>query len=281
MQYWFRWDAAALLRSLPPFEALAQSGISTRGSLNRVAGTAAHPIELGVVSAMLLPLAVVIAWLEHERSRLSRYLPILLMGLAIPFAISRAGVLALAVCTVVLLILLPNRERLRLLAMLPVGLVIVFMVAPGILRTFTVFFGLGTADPSITGRTRDFDTVADMITASLWLGYGPGGYPLNEWLDNQYFVTVLDLGLIGLAGLLLYLVVPILAAMNALRNSPAIETRMIACSLIGALAAAVVCFGTFDAFAFPMMGWVLALLVGFCGAIASIGRAEATARQVD
>jgi hypothetical protein len=64
LQYWTSLDIAPYLRELPGFSLnFDNPGIIDRAALNRVSGTAIHPIELGVVAGMLLPLSI---YLRHR-----------------------------------------------------------------------------------------------------------------------------------------------------------------------------------------------------------------------
>ena len=69
LQFWISLDIAPYLRELPGFSLnFDNPGIVDRAALNRVAGTAIHPIELGVVAGMLLPLAIYLAIYDTDRS---------------------------------------------------------------------------------------------------------------------------------------------------------------------------------------------------------------------
>ena len=99
LQFWVSLDIAPYLRELPGILAqLRQPGIIDRAALNRVAGTAIHPIELGVVAGMLLPLAIYLAIYDTDRSARSRWAPVALIGardpdLGVPIGdpVGRAG----------------------------------------------------------------------------------------------------------------------------------------------------------------------------------------------
>lgn len=266
VQYWFSYDLANWFRTIPIFESVVTTGISDRGALNRVAGTMVHPIELGVVAAMVLPIAIYVAWFDTSASNLRRWVPVALIFLAVPTSISRAGILSLAVSTGVFVLLVSARRRMAILAALPVGLMAIFLLAPGLLRTLATYIGLGTADPSITGRLRDVDVVTRLFEASPLFGHGPGGYPLNEWLDNQYFAAALDLGLVGLSALIAYTFVPAALAWDSAKRSATDESRTLSAALAGALFASAIGFAAFDALSFPSVAALQALLVGMSGA---------------
>ena len=81
LQFWMSMDIAPYLRELPGFSLnFDNAGILDRGALNRVAGTAIDPIELGVVAGMLLPLAIYLAMYDSERSLRSRWAPVALIA---------------------------------------------------------------------------------------------------------------------------------------------------------------------------------------------------------
>ena len=68
LQYWGGNDVTPTLRSLPGFGVtIDNAAITSREAVARVAGTAIHPIELGVVAGMLLPLALFLALSDGDR----------------------------------------------------------------------------------------------------------------------------------------------------------------------------------------------------------------------
>ena len=125
-----------------------------RGGLLRIAATTLHPIEFGVVLAALLPLAVVNALAGLHKPRWRRWSPPLLIGAAIPLAISRAAVIGLAVGMVWLIGALTSSARLRLGAAAIAAATLSILSWPRLLDTLgKAFWGIGS-DPSITARTR-------------------------------------------------------------------------------------------------------------------------------
>ena len=271
LQYWFHLDLSSYLRSLPGFSLDADAvAITTRASLARVAGTAIHPIELGVVAGMLLPLALYLALYDRERSPLRRWLPALGIFVAIPASVSRSGVIAVAIASAFFLVMLPPIRRVVGLLFAPLVLAMVFMAAPGIIGTLTSFFAAGTSDRSVSTRVDDLSLVERFVShAPLW-GRGGGAYlPRNalEILDNQYYKTAIELGLVGLAVVILYFGMPIIIAVAVHRRSSDPDLRTLCGALAGAAAAAVVCSGTFDSFSFPMFTGVSALVIGLIGAV--------------
>jgi hypothetical protein len=270
LQFFLRLDVVPYLRELPGFSLnFDNPAIFNRDDLNRVAGTAIHPIELGVVSAMLLPLAIHLAYFDTERSARRRWAPVILIGLAIPASISRSAILTIAVAFIVFIVAMPARRRLAALAGVPIALGAVFMSAHGLIGTFTSFFEAGTADQSIATRVSDYPMVERLVHQAPWFGHGPGTYqPDNmiDVLDNQYLKSAIEFGLFGVVALLLYVLVPTIAALIARRHTPDPELRLLCAALAGSTLASGLASATFDSWSFPMFASVQALIIGLIGA---------------
>ncbi|MGY1831480.1 O-antigen ligase family protein [Geodermatophilus sp. SYSU D01180] len=272
-------DLSGLIRSsLPGFTVDGSLSVwQARGALQRVFGTAMHPIELGVVAGMMLPLAIVLAVHDRPRSGLARWLPVLLIGLAIPASVSRSAVLAALVSSVVLVLGLPARARVTALVLLPASAFAIGIARPGYLRTLAEFIGAGSADTSVSSRLDDYPRVARLVAEHPWFGSGGGTYlpaDLLAVLDNQFLKSAIELGLIGITGLLVYLVVPVLTALGARLRSEDPVLRALAGALAGAALAGAVCAATFDAFSFNMFVGLQALVTGCAGACWVLSRRE-------
>lgn len=266
LQFWTNFDLTPTLRSLPGFSLNASNvAITTRDSVLRVAGTAIHPIELGVVAGMILPLAIWLACYDVDRRPLWRWLPVLCIGVAIPVSVSRSGVIAVAVATVIFIVLLPPVPRLVSLALVPVSLLVVYTVVPTVVNTLGSYFAAGSSDRSVATRLDDFPLVERLVGHHPLFGQGGGSYiaaDAYQILDNEYFKTAVELGIFGLCALFAFYLAPMIAALSARRRSQDLEVRMLCAALAGASAAAVVCSATFDALSFPMFVGTEALVVG-------------------
>lgn len=242
--------------------------IVTRGSLNRVFGTAIDPIELGVSAGMLLALAVYLMMHDTGRARWKRVVPVVCIALSVASSVSRSSVIAVAASLGVLVVLLPPARRLKGLAIVPVALGVVFVLVPGLIGTLVSFFLAGKSDPSVAHRTNNYPYVEQLIRQAPWLGQGGGTYiPIElHVLDNQYLTTAIELGLLGLAALVFYLAWPAVIALAARRRTADPELRDLCAALAGADLAAVLCAATFDGFSFPMFFNLQALIAGLAGA---------------
>lgn len=271
LQFWVGFDVNPLLRKLlVGFSYNASfTGFQSRDALVRVSGTAGHPIELGVVSGMVLPLAIWLAMYDANRRPLVRWGPLALIGMAIPLSVSRSAILALALSMGVFVLLLPARQRVWILGALPLGLVAVFATTPGYLRTITKQFGMGTSDPSITNRLNNYPRVLASLRGAPWFGRGGGTdiqVDLTKVLDNQYLHSVIELGGVGVAALVLYFLVPVVAALVVRTNSTEPHFRALCAALAGATLAAAASSYTFDSFSFAQFAALDAVAVGLVGA---------------
>jgi hypothetical protein len=271
VQFFLNVDPTEYLRLLPGFTAADNySGIISRGAISRVSGTALHPIELGSVSGILLPLAVHLAVHDVTRAWWRRWLPVALIGAAVPASVSRSAIVAIVIALGVYIVLLPAAHRLTALAAVPVGVLAVFMTARGFFSTLTGFILMGTSDPSISTRTDDYELVAELVGAAPWFGHGGGTYIPDNFLDitdNQYLKTAIELGATGVVTLLLLQVVPLVMALAVRRRSDDEVVRSLCSAFAGATAAIAVGSLTFDSFSFPMYVGVQALLLGLVGAL--------------
>ncbi len=283
LQFWLSLDVTWILRLLPGFEVnFENSGIISRGALNRVAGTAIHPIELGVVAAMVLPLAVYLAMHDLERSAHRRWFMVALVGLSVPASVSRSAILTTAIAFAVFVLLMPAIHRVVALAFVPVVVMGVFLTTPGLITTLTSFFLAGTADASIATRVDDYPFVEDRVRLFPWLGQGGGTFfpaDVYEILDNQYLKTAIELGLVGLAALIVYLLAPVVAAAVARRRSHDPALRMLSAAVMGSALAAVVGSVTFDSWSFPMFLGVQSLVAGLAAACWRMASRESDARR--
>jgi O-antigen ligase len=274
LQFWLSLDLAQYLK-LPGFTiptADSVSALSTRNGLNRVLGTAVHPIELGVVAAILLPLAVWLAMYDTEREPWKRWVPVALIAIAIPASVSRSAIIAVALSMGMLIVLMPVRQRLLALALVPVSVAAVFVSSHGLIRTMLSYFGMGTGDSSVAHRVNNWSYVEQLVRHAPWFGQGGGTYiPTTTTstlhvLDDQYLHTAIELGLLGVVALAALFLVPMFAALGARRRSGDEELRLLCAALAGGALAATVCSATFDSLSFPMFYNVYALVIGLIGA---------------
>ncbi len=270
LQFWLHWDLRPTLRLLLVgfTSSDAYTGFQDRAALVRVSGTANHPIEFGVVAAMLLPLAIWLAFNDRSRSATRRWGPVALIAMCIPMSVSRSAILAVVVSLGVFVVCLPVVARAWVLAATPLGIVAVFATTPGYMTTILNSFLAGKSDSSITNRLDNYPRVVAFVQGAPWFGRGGGTYlapDATKILDNQYLKSAIETGLFGVFALVMFFLVPPLAALVARYRSREPNFRSLCAALAGACLAAAVGSYTFDAFSFPQFASVDAIMIGLCG----------------
>ena len=270
VQFVFRYDLAAAIRIPGLVSNQEQTSINTRGSggYARVRGLARHPIEFGVVMAMLLPVSVHLA--EYSlRPGWKRWIAPSLIAAAIPLSISRSGVLAVAVGMAVYAAGWTWRQRANALAFALAFLLAFQAVTPGLLGTLRSLFVNISNDNTVTGRTEDFAATAPFIQERPWLGRGAGTFVVERYrlLDNEYLGTLLERGWLGVGSLVLLFVVAGLTSHWLVRNSDDPATKSVSRALGANVAVALVVLATFDALSFPIYSGLLFVMIGCLGTL--------------
>jgi hypothetical protein len=159
--------------------------------------------------------------------------------------------------------------------MLPVGLVAVHFAFPSLLGTILALFQWTGAEKA---RTDDYPVVEMLFRERPLLGLGFGTYipSLYRTLDNQYLLTLVDSGLIGLGTYIFLHAAAIRTAQRMRRAAGSADDRLTCQCLIGASVASLVSSITFDSLSFPMFAGLLFLGLGLCGGFSTILQTETT-----
>jgi O-antigen ligase len=239
------------------------TSVLSREGLNRAAGTATHPIEFGVVITMILPIALHYALRDQDRPPWRRWAPVLLILLAIPASVSRTSILCAMVVTAFLLPTWEKRWR-RLSYLALAGLTgAVFVAVPGMLGTLLQMFTGISNDPSARSRTDSYAVSWEFISGSPFFGRGLATFlPSYRILDNQYLMSVIEIGFFGLFALLGLLGTGIIVGLLVRKRSEDPSTRSLALSLSASLAAGSVSFAFFDALSFSMISGMMFFVLG-------------------
>ncbi len=246
--------------------------VGARGAtdLARVAGTASHYIEFGVVLALLLPIALHYAFFSPPgRTKFWRWLMVALVGFSIPLSISRSATLTVAVTFLFLAAIWPWRHRYNAFVVSIAAIAVFRVINPGVLGTIRSLFTNADNDPSVQDRIARTDYVMQLWSVRPWFGRGAGMVTPEQYilLDNQWFGTLLAGGVVGVVVLLLYFFIPYVMARCIRLRGQDQETRHLAQALAVTMPAAVLCSGTFDSFSFPTWTGVMSVLVGAIGAL--------------
>lgn len=250
--------------------------ISTRDGLNRPASTAIHAIEFGVVLTALLPLCLHVMLHGKELPRWRRLFPALAVVAAIPLCISRSAIICGAVAVFALLPTWSPRARARGFAALGVGTVALFVLAPGVLGTLQGLFVNISNDSSASSRTDSYGIAWDFIERHPVTGRGYGTFlPSYRILDNQYLLSMIEIGLLGVGALLLVFLTALGCAAVTRRHSSDPRRRDLMQSLFASILSVAVGFAFFDALSFPQYAATSFLLLGINGAAWRLSRVEA------
>jgi O-antigen ligase len=245
------------------------------GGLFRVAGTATHYIEFGVVLGMLLPLAIHFAIFSPTRGRRHfNWLITVLMAAGVPFAVSRSAAAACVVAVVVLACCWTWRSRVNALVIAAILAVGMKIAKPGLIGTIRSLFTHASSDPSITGRTTDYGPSFAFIGQRPWFGRGAGTFIPTRYriLDNQVLLTTIESGIVGLIAFIMLFLGGAAVAHRVGKFSPDPETRHLAYALLAVFVAGFLTSFTFDSFSFPMFTMVVFLMLGVAGALWRLDR---------
>jgi O-antigen ligase len=250
--------------------------LMNRDGLVRAIATAAQPLEFAAVLAMSLPLAIHQARSAPPALRARRWLRAALIAGALPMTVSRSAIFGLAVTGVVLFPTWPKRERRRAYVVLLASFVIVWLVKPSILGSFGGRFGHIGTDTSIASRTGAYSAAAPFIAEHPWFGHGFETFfpQMYFFVDNEYLTSLIETGVVGLLALLALFATGWFTARSARLAAADAQSRDLAQCLAASVAAAAVCFGTFDALSFSIAPGLCFLLLGCVGAAWRLARAQ-------
>jgi hypothetical protein len=261
-----------------------------RAGLIRAVGSSGHPIELGVVLALALPLGLALAFGSGRRW----WIPTTVVAIGVMSAVSRTPILVLVAAGLVLFWLKP-RDVKRLLPLVVPLVIVVKLAVPGSIATLkNAFFPVGglveeqsayyrEADPLLAGgRIRQLGPMLGEASRTPVLGQGfatrQTGFdnPLRNApiLDNQWLGLLLELGIVGVVGWAALFVGSARRLGRAARRRAGPDGWLAA-----GLAASIVGFGvamfTFDGFAFIQATFVFWILISLSGSLLLSEREEA------
>lgn len=271
LQFAFGLDLTTYLK-LPGLRYTSQEDfVIERSAFRRVAGTTGHPIEFGVVCAMITPLAAHYAFRARTRGEPVRrwWLCTGLIAGGLMFSVSRSAVLGLAGVALVLLIGWQGRRRLQALYATVGFLVVIKFTVPGLLGTFYGLFANFGNDDSVKYRTHDYEVAAAEIAKHPWLGRGLGTWyaPKHQVFDNQYLLTLVETGVIGLLAFIAVFACGFYTALRVRALSTDPVRRDLGLTLAACLVVPLIGSATFDLLSFHSATGLALVLVGAAGAL--------------
>jgi polysaccharide biosynthesis protein PslJ len=261
------------VRSVLPVLKFEGSITAERFGLIRAVGSADHPIALGVLFAMTVPLGVALA-----KARSSYWwAPTLLILIGVMATASRTPILALVTGAVAFLWLRP-RDIVPLLPMCIPIVIVIKVVAPGSIATVkSLFFPPAgesliasqktlAGDPTlISGRANLVPRIKDGMRRPL-LGQGLGTRQTGDTnplrnspiLDNQWLGIFLDIGLLGLIAWV-WLIVRVARRLGHVAKTRGSPDGLVAAGLVASITGFAVAMVTYDSLAFvqeTLIFWV-------------------------
>jgi hypothetical protein len=265
-----------------PFLEFRGPAEAARLGLTRAAGSSAHPIELGVLLAMMLPLGLALTFSAGRRWAI----PTGVVAVGVMASVSRTPLIALLVAGLVLLRLQPTDVK-RLVPLLVPLVVVVKLALPGSIATVkNLFFPEGgliaeherlgkEADPLLAGgRIRLLRPSLEEASRKPLLGEGYAtrqtGFdnPLRNApiLDDQWLGTLLEAGVIGVIGWATLFVMAVAGLGRASRRRAGPDGWLPA-GFAAAIAGFAVAMFTFDALSFSQVTFVLWVLLGLSASL--------------
>lgn len=270
------------LETFLPLNLIASDGESFRAGGYRSFGSSQHPIALSVMFCILIPVAIYLArygrWPKNEWTRRLVYsivTVVLLMGVLV--AVSRTAVIVLGVMFLLTLLLRPWLG-ITLLALGVPMLAIGMAALPKVVGTLVLSFldidsliASQQTSPGFRGAGRLADLGPSLIQAAQHPFFGTGlgsrivvGDEQNAYiLDNQVLGSLLEVGAVGVLGLAVFILVPILMlgawAFTTARDEPRYAMLAFALLVSGAGYTAALFF--YDAFGFMQTFFVYSMLL--------------------
>ncbi|WP_371619370.1 O-antigen ligase family protein [Streptomyces sp. NBC_00454] len=275
--------------SIPGLQSsVAQITTLDRGAFTRPRSTTAQPLEFGGMLALLLPFAVQQAF-DPVRSHLKawrRWAPVALMGGSLPLTVSRTSIIGALIVVMVMVPRWKPQRRWTTFGLL-LGSVAVFKVlVPGLIGTITTLFAsfLTNSDSSTQARTVKYSAIVPYLEERPLFGRGLGTFTpdLYFFTDNQYMLTLAEMGLLGLVALLALFLTGIHQG-GAIRRLAADESdRELGQAFFASALVALVSAATFDALSFPMFAGMFFLTIAAGGSyLGFIRRAAPKPRTVE
>lgn len=249
----------------------------SREGFTRPAGTSIHPIEYGAVLCLMLPLALnrAVGAEAHltGRRRLTLWVPPLLIVGALSVSSSRSAVVGMVIGVLLVAATWSTAQRIMTaIGGVAIG-VVVFLTVPGMAGSMLGLFSGISGDSGVTSRVDSYGLAFSYFSHNPVFGRGLGTFlPRYRIFDNQYLLTLVELGLAGVACMVLVSAVTIGVGVRARRvvADPVIRQNLGGTTTAVAVGAITLAF--FDGFAFPMMPGLWFLMMGLTGCLARIGK---------
>jgi hypothetical protein len=263
------------------------AGVRTldRGSFVRPRSTTAHSLEFAGMLAVLVPFAVQQAFdpIRRHAGPLRRWGPLILMGGALPLTVSRTSIIG---ALIVILVMVPRwkpQRRWGAFGVLFVSVGVLKVLIPGLIGTITTLFStfLSNSDSSTQARTVKYSAIVPYLREHPLFGLGFGTFTpdLYFFTDNQYMLTLAEMGLLGLVALFGLFLIGIHHGGAIRRLAVSESDRELGQAFFASAVVALIISATFDALMFPMFAGMFFVTLGAGGSCLGFVRREAAAAR--
>ncbi|MFE1232995.1 O-antigen ligase family protein [Streptomyces sp. NPDC059442] len=247
---------------------VANVAVLDRGSFTRPRSLTAHPLEFSGMLAILVPFAIAQAF-DPARAHLStfrRWAPVVLLGGGLPLTVSRTSIIGLLVVVLVMVPRWKPQRRWTAIGVLLAAVAVFKVLVPGLIGTITGLFSgsLNNADSSTQARTIKYPKIAEYFMEDPVLGRGFGTFTPERYFftDNQYLLTLAELGALGVLALLVLGLTGVHNGGSIRRLARTESDRELGQAFFASALVALVISATFDTLSFPMFAGVFFLLLG-------------------
>ncbi len=248
--------------------------LEARGSGHRVYASAEHPIALGALMVMVLPVGIYLAW--RYRSKLW-WAAVALIGIAAMATVARTAILMLVTQMLFLLAVRPHVFK-RVWWVFPVFLVAVNVAVPATFGTLkSSFFPEGglvaqqNTNPGgdASNRVADIGPSLKEAERTPWFGQGWGtrvpqkldAAKTRRILDNQWLTLLLEVGATGVLAWWWFFIRNVRLLAGAARGDDT-EHGWLLAGLASAILGFAIGMFTWDAFGFPQCTLMMFMLAG-------------------
>ncbi|WP_405731336.1 O-antigen ligase family protein [Streptomyces sp. NBC_01537] len=262
---------------------VAQVTAMDRGSFTRPRSTTAQPLEFGGMLAILVPFAIQQAFdpVRRHLHVVRRWGPVLIMAGALPLTVSRTSIIGMLLIALVMVPRWKPQRRWAALGLMTASVAGFKVIIPGLIGTITTLFAtfINNSDSSTQARTVKYSAIVPYLEERPLFGRGFGTFTpdLYFFTDNQYMLTLAEMGLLGLIALFTLFITGIHQGGSIRRLARTESDRELGQAFFASSLVALVISATFDSLSFPMFAGMFFLTLGAGGSYLGFIRREAAA----
>ncbi|MFF2200426.1 O-antigen ligase family protein [Streptomyces sp. NPDC058145] len=265
---------------------VAQVSVMDRGAFTRPRATTAQPLEFGGMLAILLPFAIQQAF-DPVRRHLHwtrRWGPVLLIAGALPLTVSRTSIIGLLLVAAVMVPRWKPARRWAAIGVMTASVAVFKVLVPGLIGTITGLFAsfLSNSDSSTQARTVKYSAIVPYLKEHPLFGRGFGTFTPDRYFftDNQYMLTLAEMGALGILAMLVLFIAGIHQGGAVRRLARTEADRELGQAFFASSLVALVVSATFDSLSFPMFAGLFFLLLGAGASLLGFVRGEAATAAV-